>query len=117
MRRIGLLGLSAILAVVAVIGLMRAVREHPANWARVLQRTSMSESPEIDLEKALKSAGDDLGPKQGAKVPLAEFVQSNGRRIRVILIEGQFFDTIIQPSNIWRMLGNHILLISSVDEN
>ena len=117
MRRIGLLGLSVILAVVAVIGLMRAVREHPANWARALQRTPMSESPEIDLEKALKSAGDHLGPKQGATVPLAEFVQGNGRRIRVILIEGQFFDTIIQPSNISRNLGNHILLISSVDEN
>jgi hypothetical protein len=117
MRRLWLVGLATILACVAVLGLLRAIREHPAHWARVMPKVALSESPQIDLEKALQAVGDQDGPKSGTKVPLAEFVQGNGRRINVVLIEGQFFNTVIEPRGVWRNLGSSMLLVSSVDEN
>jgi hypothetical protein len=50
------------------------------------------------------------------KLPLAEFVQSNGSRIKVILVEGHFFGESIEPSETWGTIGNDVLLASSVDE-
>ena len=35
---------------------------------------------------------------------------------RIILIEGAFEDSIIEPSDVWRTLGHDLLLVNSVDE-
>jgi hypothetical protein len=110
------LALAAILATVSWYGLSRIKREYPPHWARLLIENPVSESASIDLQRALTQISDDVGPKLGSKVPLAEFVQSDGSRIHIVLVEGQFFDRSIEPQETWRNLGQSLLLVSSVDE-
>jgi hypothetical protein len=119
MSRASLVGLSLFFALVAAFGLFRAVREYPSQWGRVLAQpgAASSESPQIDLARTLRAAGDSDGPRYGAKVQLAEFVQSNGRRITVVLVEGTFNARTIEPRQAWHDLGSSMLLISSADEN
>jgi hypothetical protein len=114
--RVWLLGLAALLAVIAVYGICRIQHEYPSHWARVLPQVATHESPQIDLQKALQQISDAKGPKTGASLLLAEFVQSNGQRVRVVLVEGEMFDRSIEPREVWHTLGHDMLLVSSVDE-
>jgi hypothetical protein len=109
--------MAVVLAVVAAYGLLKIHREYPARWARILPQSSASESPAIDLQRALHQIEDADGPKVGSRLPLAEFVQSDGSLIRVLLVEGQFFDRSIEPRRIWQALGRNVTLVSSVDEH
>jgi len=101
--RAWLLGLAAVLALVAGYGMWRIQLEYPSHWARLLPHVAAPESPQIDLLRALQQISDADGPKADARLPLAEFVQSNGSRIRIVLVQGQFFDRSIEPLKIWRM--------------
>lgn len=116
LMRAWLLGLAAVLALTAAYGMWRIQREYPSHWARILPIVSAPESFQIDLKKALQQISDADGPKLAARLPLAEFVQSNGSRIRIVLVQGQFFDSSIEPREVWRALGRDVLLVSSVDE-
>ncbi len=114
--RFSILALAVILALVAAYGLSRIQREYPSDWARILPQVSAPESPAIDLQRALQQISDGDGPKAGSRLPLAQFVQSDGSRILVVLVEGQFFDRSIEPREVWRTLGRDLILVSSVDE-
>lgn len=121
--RYWLLVVSAILIAVSGFGLWRIGQEYPRTWATMLPHTADAEGPAIDLQTAMvavseadPSVGPDV-PKAYLRLPLAEFVQRNGRRVQVVLVQGEFFDAAIEPREVWRSVGQHVLLVSSVDEN
>jgi len=105
------------LVIVVVIGVMRVHREFPAEWSSVIPQQANSESKQIDLQRALKNASDEEGPKSGIQLPLARFVQTGGSVTTVYLVQGQFYAEAIEPHNVWRQLGRNVLLVSSVDQD
>lgn len=106
-------------AALGAYGLYRLHTENPATWAEIVPQAGQGEAEtstnEIDL--TLREASTVEGPKAGAIIPLARFVQVGGKVINVRLIEGSFYPETIEPANVWAGLGKSVLLVSSVDEN
>jgi hypothetical protein len=102
------------LLVVVGIGAIKLVGEYPRSWATVIPT---AESPQLAVQRALDAITDNGTPLAGKNVPLARYVQTDGRKSDVSLVEGDFFPTVIQPSNTWsKVVKRHGLLVGSFDE-
>jgi hypothetical protein len=110
-------GLAVILALLGLYGIWRIQVLYPTQWAWISAQVEVPGSPATTLVRAMQHVSDEHGPKANTRLKLAEFVQNNGRHTQIVLVQGWFFEESIESRDVWKTLGNDVLLVSSVDES
>jgi hypothetical protein len=116
--RLRLLTVALGLLVVTGVGIYKIVHESPRQWAWVI--TDGNHTPDTtkrELLSRLEAVTTQDGVRMGALVPLGTFVKPDGSLTTITLVEGSLSEASIDPKTSWQGLGDHLLMINSVDQD
>jgi hypothetical protein len=111
----------------SVLGAIRTDRTFPRKWATLTvpnlpggdlntDRSRVWQALEHVTAKAENGDNSEVAAND-AFVKLAELTAASGKKVTITLVEGQFLENEVSPSNSWTNLGHKLILVNSVDQS
>jgi hypothetical protein len=116
-QRARLFAFAVLLVAVFCLGVYETRRAFPRSWATVISAKNDSESTKAQIIQLLDAVTVAGRVRAGSSVPLVYFHKLDGEPLRIVLVEGTFSTSFIEPLNTWTQIGHRVLLINSVDQD